>query len=147
MIDFLDFLLTLKDYGISAKVYFSANHEWFSTTVFWAFTFVNSLRILAYVPQMLTAAKDVNGASGISYTTWTLFLISHLTTIAYAIVCLGDLVMALIFLGNALACLAVIAITFIKRRRYVARPVERRYLTDDGTQQAEGYVSRRESKI
>lgn len=106
MIDFSDLLLALKDYSMSVKVYFSTTHEWLRTAVFGAFTFVNSLRILAYVPQMLTAAKDINGASGISYTTWTLFLMSHLTTIAYAII-FGDLVMALIFLGNALACLAI----------------------------------------
>ncbi len=106
---------------VSAKIYLAGDDEWFRSAVFGAFTLVNSLRILAYVPQMLTAAKDVNGASGISYATWALFLVSHLTTIAYAIVCLGDSIMSLIFLGNALACLAVIAITFVKRRRYAAR--------------------------
>lgn len=123
MIDLSDLLLALKDYGISTKFYFSANYEWLRTAVFGAFTFVNSLRILAYIPQLLTAARDVNGASGISYATWTLFLMSHLTTIAYAIIYLGDFIMALIFLGNGLACLAIIAITFVKRRRYAARPV------------------------
>ena len=89
----------------------------------WGSRICEFFRILAYVPQMLTVAKDINGASGISYTTWTLFLMSHLTTIAYAIIYLGDLVMALIFLGNVLACLAIIAITFVKPRRYAARPV------------------------
>lgn len=94
---------------------------WFRTAVLATFTLVNSLRIVAYVPQMLTAAKDTNGASGISYATWALFLASHLTTIIYAIICLGDAVMALLFLGNALACLAVLTITFFKRRQYTAK--------------------------
>jgi len=112
--------------GIGAKMYLSGNDsEWLRSTVFGAFMLVNSLRILAYVPQMLTAAKDVNGASGISCSTWALFLVSHLTTIIYAIVCLKDFVTALIFSGNALACLAVITITFIKRRRYAACLVQR----------------------
>jgi hypothetical protein len=31
-------------------------------------------------------AEDANGASAVSYTTWTLFLISHLTTISCALV-------------------------------------------------------------
>lgn len=111
--------------GIGAKIYLSGNDEWLRSAVFGAFTLVNALRILAYVPQMLTAAKDTNGASGISCATWTLFLVSHLTTIIYAIVYLGDTVMASIFFGNALACLAVIAITFVKRRQYAARLMQR----------------------
>ena len=111
----------LDDYGLVIKTYFSEDHEWVSAVVFGAFTLANSLRVLAYVPQMLKAAQDVNGASAVSYSTWTLFLISHLTTIAYALVCPGDLVMALIFLANAFACLTIIVITFVKRRRYAAR--------------------------
>lgn len=111
--------------GIAAKIYLSGNDQWIRSAVFGAFTLVNALRILAYVPQMLTAAKDTNGASGISYATWTLFLVSHLTTITYAIVYLGDAIMASIFFGNALACLAVIAITFVKRRQYTARLIRR----------------------
>jgi len=70
---------------------------------------------------MLKAAQDVNGASAVSCSTWTLFLISHVTTIAYALVCPGDLVMALIFLANAFACLTIIVIIVLKRRRYAAR--------------------------
>lgn len=105
-------------FGLSARIEWHNLSTWFRPAVFATFTLVNSLRILAYFPQMLTAAKDTNGASGISYATWTLFLVSHLTTITYAVVCLNDPVMALIFFGNALACLAVLIITFFKRRQY-----------------------------
>jgi hypothetical protein len=111
----------LENSGLGIKAYFSSHHEWVPAAVFGAFTLTNSLRVLAYVPQMLKAAQDGNGASAVSYSTWTLFLISHLTTIAYALVCPGDLVMAFIFLANAFACLTIIAITFVKRRRYAAR--------------------------
>ena len=38
-----------------------------------AFTAANGVRLLAYMPQIWKAAKDDNGASGISYTTWSLF--------------------------------------------------------------------------
>jgi len=123
MTEYAELLAVLNGWGIVAKSYFNTNHEWIPSAVFGLFTLVNSIRILAYVPQMLKAAKDVNGASGISFVTWSLFLLSHLTTIAYAIVCLGDLVMALIFFGNACACLAIIAITFLKRRRYTVQQV------------------------
>lgn len=117
----LGFSLFALAIGVGAQAYWKGNEEWFRSAVFGAFTLVNSLRILAYIPQMLTAAKDTNGASGVSYATWLLFLVSHLTTITYAVVYLGDAVMALIFLGNALACSAVIAITIVKRRRYAVR--------------------------
>lgn len=114
-------LLALKDYGIAAKAYLGANYVWLPGAVVGTFTLVNSVRLLAYVPQMLSAARDVNGASGISYATWSLFLVSHLSTIAYALVSLGDLIMALLFFGNALACLAIIAITYVKRKRHGRR--------------------------
>ena len=117
-------LSVLDDYGLSIKAYVSNNHEWLPAAVFGAFTVMNTLRILAYVPQMLKAAQDANGASAISYATWTLFLISHLTTIAYALVGPGDLVMALVFAANTLACLAIISITWVKRRRFAARLVQ-----------------------
>lgn len=111
-------LLALKDYGMAAKAYLGANYQWLPGIVVGTFTLVNSVRLLAYVPQMLSAARDANGASGISYATWSLFCISHLSTIAYALVSLGDLIMALLFFGNALACLAIIAITYVKRKRH-----------------------------
>ena len=114
-------LSVLEDFGFSIKAYVSSNHEWLPGAVFGVFTVMNTLRILAYVPQMLKAAQDANGASAISYATWTLFLISHLTTIAYAVVVPGDLVMAAVFLANALACLAIISITWVSRRRFDAR--------------------------
>jgi hypothetical protein len=112
---------SLDDYGRGIKAYFSSHHEWVAGAVFGAFTLANSLRVLAYVPQILKAAQDENGASAVSCSTWTLFLISHVTTIAYALVCPGDLVMAFIFLANAFACLTIIVIIVLKRRRYTAR--------------------------
>ena len=110
----------LANYGKSVKLYFRNYIPWLNTVILSLFTLINSLRILAYIPQILKAAKDKNGASAISYMTWGLFLISHLTTIAYALVILGDLLMALIFLGNAIACVAILGITFLKRRWHAA---------------------------
>jgi hypothetical protein len=54
------------------------------------FTTCNSLRIVAYVPQVLKAAADRNGAPSISLTTWFLFLIAHLSTVAYALINRSD---------------------------------------------------------
>lgn len=84
-----------------------------------AFSLVNSIRVLAYLPQILKASRDENGATAISFVTWGLFLISHVTTVAYALVILADLVMALIFFGNAMACLTILLIVATKRKRHL----------------------------
>lgn len=39
-----------------------------------------------------------------------------MATIAYALIGVGDAVMALAFLGNAMACLAILFVTLVKRR-------------------------------
>ena len=87
------------------------------------FAFVNSIRIVAYLPQILRAFNDGNGASAISCLTWVLFFASHLTTIMYAVVCLGDLVMAVIFAGNAFACLVIVTVTLFKRRAHSRKKI------------------------
>ena len=111
-------LEVLNETELALKVYFDQNHQNLQGYILAVFAGINSIRVVAYVPQILKAARDGNGASAISFTTWSLFLISHVTTILYAVVCLADLVMAAIFLGNALACLAIILIASRKRRHF-----------------------------
>ena len=106
---------------VALKAYFDQRQQALQVMVFGMFAGMNSIRILAYLPQIVKAARDSNGASAISYTTWSLFFASHLTTILYAIVCLGDIVMAAIFFGNALACLTIIVIALRNRRQYYRR--------------------------
>lgn len=89
-----------------------------------AFAISNSVRVVAYVPQIVKIAKDNEGAAAVSNGTWALFGISHLSTVAYALVVLGDLYMTLLFTANLLCCLAIIALTFWKRRRFHALRVE-----------------------
>lgn len=104
------------EYGTNTKLYFDANYQWVPAGALWTFATLNSLRIIAYIPQIIKAARDTNGASAISFTTWGLFFISHLTTVIYAFICLGDALMSLLFVGNAFACLAIITTTAFKRR-------------------------------
>ncbi len=88
------------------------------------FTLFNSARFLAYVPQIIKAIKDQSGAEAISFGTWALFLASHLSAMAYAIVNQADWTMASLFLSNALGCGAIILIAGWKRshhRRHTAR--------------------------
>src|SRR5918992_4694133 len=84
-----------------------------------AFAACNSLRIFAYIRQICKAASDENGASAISYTTWSLFLLAHLSTVSYSIVNRADWWLAACFALNAACCLAIVAITYGKRRHYL----------------------------
>src|SRR5262245_58863685 len=90
-----------------------------------AFTLCNSLRVVAYVPQIARAAADRSGAEAISFGTWSLFLVSHASATAYALVNSKDWTMAALFLGNALGCAAIVLITawkrFQHRRQQVAK--------------------------
>ena len=106
------------------------------------FTIVNTLRFLAYVPQVTKALKDQSGAEAISFATWGLFLGSHLSGMAYAVVNQSDWKMASLFLSNAIGCGAILLIAGWKRilhrrhtvgqgfwRRSVSPPVSSYLLT------------------
>lgn len=82
------------------------------------FALCNSLRALAYVPQIIKATRDRTGAQAISVGTWSLFLISHMSAMAYALVNKDDWTLAAMFLGNAIGCCAIILIAAWKRSRY-----------------------------
>jgi uncharacterized protein with PQ loop repeat len=82
-----------------------------------AFTLCNSLRVLAYVPQILRLSQDKEGAKAISVTTWAMFAVSHVSTVLYAAVTVCDPAMTLIFTANAAACLLIVTLTGIKRAK------------------------------
>jgi hypothetical protein len=82
------------------------------------FAACNSIRVVAYVPQVLKAATDRNGASSISMMTWALFLVAHLSTVAYALVNRSDFRLAACFAVNAACCGAILGIVWWKRRTY-----------------------------
>ena len=64
------------------------------------FTICNSIRIVAYVPQITKAATDQDGAQAISFTTWGLFLVSNSSAVAYALVNKADWMLASMFLAK-----------------------------------------------
>jgi len=85
-----------------------------------AFTLCNSLRVVAYVPQIATALKDRSGAQAISFGTWGLFLVSHMSAMAYAFVNKQDWTMASMFLLNAIGCCAILLIAAWRRSQHRA---------------------------
>jgi hypothetical protein len=89
-----------------------------------AFTLCNSVRVAAYLPQITRAATDRGGAQAISFTTWGLFLLSNVSAVAYALVNKDDWAMAVMFLGNAIGCTAIILIGAWKRTQHRKRQTQ-----------------------
>ncbi|MBN9446069.1 MAG: hypothetical protein J0I67_04070, partial [Bosea sp.] len=54
------------------------------------FTLCNAIRALAYLPQILRIIQTPDGARAISCATLSLFAISHLTTVVYALLAAHD---------------------------------------------------------
>src|SRR5262245_16642060 len=82
------------------------------------FAACNSVRVVAYLPQIHKAVTDKHGASSISLMTWSLFLVAHVSTVAYALINRSDWGMAACFAINATCCVAILAIAYWKRRRH-----------------------------
>ena len=82
------------------------------------FMLCNSLRVVAYVPQITKAARDQSGAEAISFLTWGLFLFSNASAVAYALVNKDDWMMAAIFLGNTVGCAALLLVGAWQRKRH-----------------------------
>jgi uncharacterized protein with PQ loop repeat len=79
------------------------------------FTLCNTARVFAYLPQIIKIGRDTQGATAISYTTWALFGVSHLSTVAYAVLVVDDWRMAVVFAANTLCCLVILGLTAWKR--------------------------------
>jgi hypothetical protein len=84
------------------------------------FTAFSGLRMFSYLPQIRRVARDTNGASAISYSTWALWTGANIATALYALANLGDLYLAFVSAVYAGCCMTVIAITMLKRRQTVA---------------------------
>jgi uncharacterized protein with PQ loop repeat len=82
------------------------------------FTTCNTARVLAYLPQIVKISRDTQGATAISYTTWMLFGVSHLSTVAYAVLAVNDWRMAAVFAANTLCCGLIVGLTAWKRAAF-----------------------------
>ncbi|HEX2135522.1 MAG TPA: hypothetical protein VHG30_06375 [Microvirga sp.] len=82
------------------------------------FTACNSVRVFAYLPQIVRIGQDQQGAQAISYSTWSLFAVSHLSTVFYALAVAQDGYMALVFGANTACCATILALTVCKRVKF-----------------------------
>jgi uncharacterized protein with PQ loop repeat len=89
------------------------------------FTACNTARVFAYLPQIVKISRDTQGATAISYTTWILFGVSHLSTVAYAILVVDDWRMAAVFAANTGCCAIIVGLTAWKRA--ASRSGQRRF--------------------
>jgi PQ loop repeat len=89
----------------------------FDGVAYYSFTICNGLRLVSYLPQIHRIARDTNGASAISYSTWMLWLVANASTAVYSFSNLGDATMAWVNGLNALCCAIVIILTAYKRRQ------------------------------
>ena len=80
-----------------------------------AYVATSSLRVVAYLPQIVRLVQDTSTATDVSCSTWLLFLLSNATTAAYAAIVLDEFSMTLIFTANAL-CSGAIAMLAMARR-------------------------------
>jgi uncharacterized protein with PQ loop repeat len=86
--------------------------------VTWIFVVTNACRLFAYLPQVLAALRCQNGAAAVSRITWGYFALAHLTGHAYSLLVLHDVKMALVLLGNFLACAGLVGIVTWKKLRH-----------------------------
>jgi hypothetical protein len=93
-------------------------------TAIFAFTALNAVRVVSYIPQMLKIFRDRHGSEAVSITTWMLFGLSHLSTVMYAIAVPGDYYMAAVFSANAICCGFIVLLTRRSRLK-CARSIER----------------------
>jgi uncharacterized protein with PQ loop repeat len=82
------------------------------------FTACNTARVFAYLPQIVKIRHDTQGATAISYTTWIFFGVSHLSTVAYAVLVVDDWRMATVFAANTGCCAIIVGLTAWKRASF-----------------------------
>src|SRR5882757_4120266 len=82
-----------------------------------AFAVLNGGRAVAYFPQMIRVYRDPHGAAAVSLMTWTLFAAANVATVCYALTVSNDRVVAIVFAFNAIGCVAIAALTLVKRMR------------------------------
>lgn len=87
---------------------------------FVVFTVFSGLRIVSYLPQIMKIAADKNGASAISYATWSTWVCTNLATAFYAVINLRDFYLTA-FSGVSAACCAIVIILTIYKRTKLIR--------------------------
>lgn len=84
---------------------------------FTAFLACNTLRVVAYFPQMVQIVRRPAAAASISLATWTLFCAANGSTAVYAAMALGDPVLSSVHAFNTAACATILALAQWRLRK------------------------------
>jgi hypothetical protein len=87
--------------------------QWIAT----AFSAVNSIRVVFYLPQIAAVARSVNGARDIALCTWAMWALTNALGAAYGMVVVHDWVLAGSFALSLLGCLVTIGLTVMQRAK------------------------------
>jgi hypothetical protein len=81
------------------------------------FVLFNAVRILLYLPQLVTCCRDVGGCPAINLFTWSSWIVANASTGLYMWIFLDDAWGLVLNVGNALMCGATVVVTVAKRRQ------------------------------
>ena len=91
------------------------------TVVAVCFVVFNAVRILLYLPQLVTCCRDEEGCPAINLFTWSSWIVANASAGLYMWIFQDDPLGLLLNLGNAVMCSATVAVTVVKRRRHARR--------------------------
>jgi predicted MFS family arabinose efflux permease len=80
-----------------------------------AFTAVNAVRVVFYLPQIVAVARSVDGARDIALSTWCMWALTNALGTAYGAVVVEDLMLAASFALSLAACALTLVLAFAKR--------------------------------
>ncbi|HNV58818.1 MAG TPA: hypothetical protein PKH72_04135 [Rhodoferax sp.] len=92
----------------------------------WIFVLANTGRLLAYLPQFVSAWNCPHGAKSVSILTWSYFTFAHCTALMYALHVLHDSKSVWIFAGNLGVTLCLVSLLLWKRLTFI-RAVRRSF--------------------
>lgn len=102
----------------------------------WIFVVANTGRLLAYLPQFISAWNCPHGAKSVSILTWSYFTFAHCTALLYALVVLQDSKSVWIFAGNLGVTVCLVTLLLWKRLKYI-RAAHRSHCQADAASAAE----------
>jgi hypothetical protein len=80
------------------------------------FVVCNGVRSIAYIPQIVRLARDRDNARAVSCLTWGLFAVANASTVTYALIVTGDLMVAASFSLNLVCCISIVGLAACRRR-------------------------------
>lgn len=96
------------------------------TLIAWLYLLTNATRFITYLPQIAAVWRSRDGAQAISLLTWSSWVVSHLTGIAYGALVMKDTYFVVITLINLLGCGCVTLIAAHRRGLFRSSSARRR---------------------